>query len=384
MKFPFVISAFLAIFLLSTIAMATDSSIQVGSAVTPSTIVPGNDGYIQLTITNVGTVAPDRVEVKLNSLDSPLIARTTFPLGGIGALDIGKSLSTTFRFSVPSSASSGFYNAVFTVSACQTSSGSCKDSTVSTIITIQTPSALQLSSVAPTNLKIGKSAVVNFTLNNIGQTALNNIVLSWLSDSNLILPLGSSNEIFIQSISGGEKKVISSDLIVKQGATPGVNPLTVKITYYDPAGTKQTVNSTVGLTISGDVEFVVTLESTKNLYYGKVGTATISLSNIGTVAAEYLTAKAWSDFGSKEVYLGKLDPDESDTVELTQYLAKAKEPYIAYLNLSYKDSYGNVYSIQKTLQLTPTTAPLELPTTWIFVLIVVAVGGIWWVKRRKK
>ncbi|MFQ6055113.1 MAG: CARDB domain-containing protein, partial [Methanosarcinales archaeon] len=108
-------------FLLIINSYATAPALQVSTNVTPSSIAPGEDGFVQITITNVGTVTADKVVVTLDSIDNPLVSKTIFSAEGIGGLEAAKSTYTVFRFSVPPETPEGYYNIQFKIKSCENS-----------------------------------------------------------------------------------------------------------------------------------------------------------------------------------------------------------------------------------------------------------------------
>jgi hypothetical protein len=125
------------------------------------------------------------------------------------------------------------------------------------------------------------------------------------------------------------------------------------------------------------------LDKTTDFYFGRTGVASISISNSGTGTAEFLTVKASSPYGTKETYAGKLEPDDTATVDLEQDLSGATGKYDITVDLTFRDSYNNPFTVTKKVSVTPISAPIELPLGWI-VLIVVIVAGVWWYRKKRK
>lgn len=359
---------------LPTLALA-DVQLQITSATTPSSIVPGNDGYVELSISNVGTVTADSLKVEVVGIDSPLKATST-SLESLGSLGIGESKSFILRFTVPSSAPSGFYVIRLKVSSCGNSI--CTDRIENALITVQTPSSLKVESVTPNELKIGQNTTVNVLLENIGGN-LNNIILRWNSTKD-ILPYGSDNEEFIPYINKGQEYGVPLNIFVSQGVGSGVYPLDIELTYNDASGKIQTTRTSIGLVVSGSIDFVINLD-TSNLAYNSAGIVDISIANRGTASANFLTVKASSKYGENEFYIGELEADDEDNVKLTQNLAGVFRPYNLDLLITYKDKFNNEYSENKTVEVQP--KPASFPIS-IVVIVLIAAGGIYWWKKRKK
>ena len=114
-----------------------------------------------------------------------------------------------------------------------------------------------------------------------------------------------------------------------------------------------------------------------------LGEVSIYIANRGLASAEYISVYAKSDFGSKEFYIGSLDSDDSETIDLPQNLAKASGKYPIHLTLNYRDKFDNDYSFEKTVEVMPTNAPLDY-TTILIVIVVLAIIVYWIYKKRKK
>lgn len=354
---------------------ALESSLQVTSTITPSTIAPGNDGYVQITITNVGTAYAERVEIKLISLDSPLIPKTQFVFyPSLGGLEVGKSITTTFKFSVPASATSGFYTAKFSLSACDGSV--CKETIHYTIITVQAPSSLEITSVSPSSFKIGENATLNFTLANIGDISINNVIVSWKNPA--ILPLGSSDRIFIQSINARQTLQVPVQVVVKPDVTSGIYSFSITIEYTNQVGAKQTVNSTVGIAIKGEYAFIIVLDSQDIVAPGTQGSVNIKIINTGNQEAQFLVLRVLSSepliqITPSETYIGNLESDDYETERFTFKVSKTSSPgtYPLKLEINYKDLYGKFYVEEYSVNVEVSSVS-ELPKEPMFSPIITA------------
>ncbi len=204
MKKLFLILTILAF--LPSIVLA-QASLQVTSTVTPDPVVPGNDGYVEFVITNVGNTTADSLKASLQRIESPLKAESTSFIESIGALRTNQVKSFIFKFSVPSNTASGFYIIEFKLSSC--SDGVCRNTIQSAAVTVQSPSSLRIDSIEPNELRIGENTTVNLVLKNAGGNEINNIQLKWNSSSD-ILPFGSDDEEFVSRIQANQQYTIPS------------------------------------------------------------------------------------------------------------------------------------------------------------------------------
>ena len=167
-------------------AITADPQIQVSSVVNPTPVAPGTDGYVQLTFSNTGTSAVNNIQITGSSTD-PSIRLSATSVVNLGSLGNGQSTTSLFKFSVLSSASSGLYTISFNVNYC---SSTCVSVNPTAVITVQSPSALQVSSIQPDTVAAGQTATMNFNLVNQGNDPINNIVMTWQLPSNENTPAG--------------------------------------------------------------------------------------------------------------------------------------------------------------------------------------------------
>ncbi len=375
MKKLFLILTILAF--LPSIVLA-QASLQVTSTVTPDPVVPGNDGYVEFVITNVGNTTADSLKASLQRIESPLKAESTSFIESIGALRTNQVKSFIFKFSVPSNTASGFYIIEFKLSSC--SDGVCRNTIQSAAVTVQSPSSLRIDSIEPNELRIGENTTVNLVLKNAGGNEINNIQLKWNSSSD-ILPFGSDDEEFVSRIQANQQYTIPLNIFVSQGADSGVYPFDINITYDDATGSSQTTSTTVGILVTGDVDFVISLDET-NLAYGSTGYVDIDIANRGTAAANFLSVMASSPYGENEFYIGELEADDEDAIELTQNLGGAYGPYDLDLTLTYKDNFNNEHVVERIVRVTPSPPSFLIVGT---VVLVIVVAGVWyWWKKKKK
>ena len=354
-----------------------ETQLQITSSTTPASIVPGNDGFVEITISNVGTSIAESVKAKVLSIDSPIRSTSTTIIESLGSIGIGESKSTVFKFSVPSNTPSGFYVMQIRISSC---SGSvCKDNIQNAVITVQSPSSLKIESINPNELIIGENTIVNVVLKNVGGGDLNNIFLKWSSTNSDILPFGSDNEEFVSEIKTGEQTPVPLNIFVSQGVESDIYPIDIELSYDDASGSTQSMNTTVGMVVSGTVDFILNADTT-NLPAGGSGILDVIISNRGTAGANFLTVKASSPHGDKEFYIGELEADDEDTVEIPQ--SGVIGAYDIDLTLTYKDKFNNEFSVEKTLQVNP--APAQFPIIAIIVIVIIAAGAWYWWKKKKK
>jgi hypothetical protein len=382
---------FIAVVLLSSGISFATQTLQISSTTTPSSITPGNDGYVTLTISNVGTSYTDTLKIRSARVDSPIIIKSTLYQDSLGSLGPSKAISTVIRFEVPSGTPSGFYSMEFIIEACDSSS-LCSDFAQNAVITVQASSTLEISSVKPTAFSAGEATTMNLTLINHGSSAISDITLSWTDINGNIIPLGSDNRKFIASVAGNSQINVPIDIIVNPDATPGVYSISVNMGYNDMTGTKNSINSSVGLMITGYFNFVVTTDSQDIIVPGTSGSINIKIANGGSQDAELMVMgilESNLDITPSVIYIGKIKSDDYDTEKLTLIAGKSVAPgiYKISMTLDYKDIFGNSYNETKTTDIvisSPEATGTKGDGTWIIVLLILIVIGYLAYRKLKK
>ncbi len=274
------------------------AGLQVTFTTNPTIVAPGTNGYIQVNLRSVGT-SISNIGVTATSWDpNTVIAQGNWDVD-VGSLDSGESYSVLFEFKIPSTASLGLYQVLFEISG----GGSIRQTA---IIQVQDATVLDITSVSPTEISIGTATTIYFNLTNNGGESIQNILFTWNDPNSLILPVGADNRITIPSIEAENHTEIPVVIIASSGISPGVYPLTILIEYYDQTGKKQTVNSTVGMQISGKTTFDIVLQTSTTI------TTTFAVVNTGANTASSVVVSipqqpSYSTSGTSSTSVGNLD-----------------------------------------------------------------------------
>jgi hypothetical protein len=404
-KIAFVLSLIIASTLFVDLALGSGPLIQTSFSTNPATVAPGSDGYVQMNLKNIGTAVATSINVNSISTDS-YITSFTSGIGSLGSLDNGESTSALFKFSVARNAPSGLYTIKFSMNYCADSS--CTETDPTAIVSVQAPSALQVTSIEPSTLSAGQTTSLNFNLANNGADAINNIVLSWSAPSNEILPLGLSNTLFIPSLNGGVSLKIPVNVSVSSSVSPGVYPLIIKVEYFDKSGTKQDTTSSIGIKIGGTTNFDVVVQQES------AGTTSLSIANIGVNPATSVSVAIPQQqnlvvSGASSVFLGTLNPGDFGVASFqissrpatnigrnATSVPTSSGTNVA-LEISYSDTSGERQVVQKQITLTPSTFATSGTvqrdrglfsgiTLYVIigVIIVVIVFIVWFFKVRKR
>lgn len=241
-------------------------------------------------------------------------------------------------------------------------------------VSINREPILQISDVKYSDtISPGKAVTLSFDIVNSGLGPAYDLIIS-LGQNDLYTVPGSSGETVIDMLDTDDKVTISFNLIIDPDADVGIDSIPIALSYYDETrANKYEETKYIGLAVTGDVEFITTVDSAS----GSV--AEIILTNRGTGMAEYLTIKATSGNTVKEYYVGTLDSDDSETIEFPQ--SKQTGSYDVVLELDYKDMFGQEYNETITVNVNPS---IKLNYGLLTVIIILVAGGYWFYKKKKK
>ncbi|MFH1630967.1 MAG: hypothetical protein ABIA21_01955 [Candidatus Aenigmatarchaeota archaeon] len=337
-----IISTMVILMVLSGTVSADASTLQISSTVTPSSIVPGNEFYIQLSMTNTGTNKIDSIKIRGLNIDSPLKAESPIYLDNLGALDYNKVLSQSMKFKVPASASSGFYRAEFSIDACDTST--CKSYTHYAVVTVQSQSGIELE-ITPAIFQPGKVVNVTFIIKNKA-AAISNVNVQWTS--NFSSPIGTSNNFFITEIGTQSTVSIPVSISTFPGTETGISTMTVTLSYNDQTGSMITTTFNIGILVKSDINLLTSSEAPDSIIPGSKGTVSIKISNAGD-DIKFLVIKVSSDdlnLNPDMIYVGNLDSDDYDTEKIVISAEKSLKPgiYDITMTMSYQDVFGEEYT----------------------------------------
>jgi hypothetical protein len=380
--FGLLLIAILMLLFSSANVMAAEPIIQATLSTYPATISPGNDGYIQLALRNSGTLPANRIRISRVVLDRMIIPYGTW-VGDIGALGVGDSLISLYKFSVSSNASSGLYTVTFDIEYCQDSY--CRIISSNAIITVQAPSVIEVSSIRPTSLKLCEKANITFTIANKGNTQVNNVIFTWSSSGNVILPVGSGNRIVIPTIDANSFYEIPVEVSVNPNAAPGLYSLSIYIQYQDKTGANQSISSVAGIEIGGGTDFDVSVqEATTTL-------TTLAITNVGTTTAYSTVVRIpqqenFRVIGSSSSVLGNLNAGDYTLVSFqilpTRNFTQGSRKLI--VEISYTDGIGIRRVVEKEVEVglfanatfTRPRTPTQFPTLLSNGILYITIGVV--------
>jgi len=266
-----------------------------------------------------------------------------------------------FKFSVLENASPGLYSLTFAIDYCQDSI--CKTIYPTAIINVQSPAALEITSVKPSSLKLGEKVNMTFTILNRG-SAITNAIFTWVSADGAILPIGSTNRMVVSSIDANSYYELRSEVVASPTAVPGIHPINIYIQYLDKSGVNQTVTSVAGIEVSGETDFDVSLQDYS------AGTLTLAITNIGSTTA-YSTVvsipsqQSFRTVGASSSVVGNLNSGDYTLTSFQVMPTRANATEKLMVDISYTDLLGVRRTVQKDVLFATfnATAPFRRTTS---------------------
>lgn len=371
----------LSVLLLLTVSIVEAApSLGVSWQLSSDTLRPNGEATITLTLTNTGLTEITNVFI------TPNLGPYLTPTSGVSIIELGALSSTssqqaTVSIKVDEDAISSTSFVSFTIEYYTGTSGYSK--TLSVPVTIRRSPILQIENVSyDTVPEPGKTTTLMFNVVNAGDGPAKDLKIK-LNQTDFFIVSESGGEVVINSLGAFEKRTVEFPIVIDPEASVGIESITITLEYYDETkSTMYTETSKIGTKVTGEADFIVSVDSGTNFFYGQMGEAEIIISNSGTGPAEFISIKASSSYGSKEFYIGSLDPDDSETIELPQDLKGVSSKYPIKLEVSYRDKFQNEYTVVKTVEAFPGTAPIDF--TIIIVIVVVVVIAVWFYRKRKK
>ncbi|MBU0980447.1 MAG: COG1361 S-layer family protein [Nanoarchaeota archaeon] len=264
----------------------------------------------------------------------------------------------------------------------------------------------------PQSVEPGRMATISFKLNNMADVMLRNLKITLDIKRRLttatsvtyeempITPLDSTNEKILRDLLPGKESEITFQFLADPDADPGVYKLPITLTYSDDFGRNYTRNYYTSLIIKGVPQIVVHLDDSDELAPGKRGTAVVKFINKGLHEVKFLDIKVedgedYALLSAGEVYIGNIDSDDYETLELDLYVKQGAEKITVPLSLTFNDGNNQQYEMSKDIEISlysdEEMKDLGLQEKsngagLIIVIVVVVIGIVIYllIRRRKK
>src|SRR3989344_947395 len=207
----------------------------------------------------------------------------------------------------------------------------------------------------PNKIQPGQEAQVKINVKNQANFLLKDITLKLDLTSNTLpfAPIKSVTEQRIDSLSESQETQFTFDIISLPSAKPDIYKIPIKITYYDQFNQFYTKDDVIALIVSSTPSLDINIEKSE-LIESKKETLSINLvnrglSNIKLLNVEILNSNQFNLLSSKNIYIGNLDSDDSEIIDLDLIPIKKNSVTIP-LSITYKDTNNQDYSIQENIE----------------------------------
>jgi len=348
-----------------------------------SSVRPGGETTALITLSNPSTtLGINNIKAYISGTNDVSADIASFEIAGLSA---GSSQQTAVKVKASPAATASTSYLTVTLNYNMEGSSSQQQTTVSIPVTINRAPTLQIQNIrySKSEIEPGNTVELKFDIINVGDGTAKNILVGLSQSADTFTVVGSSGQDFIQSIAVNGKATASFNLILSPSIAVGTKLIPVTFSYYDETKSQNFSDTQyIGLTVSGEYNFIVTLDVQDYLLPGQIGTVNIKIANAGVQDAEFVTVKPveteqFKQITPQVVYVGSLKSDDYDTEKFT-LRAGTVQPgiYPLKISMTYRDQYGSSYNQTYETNVRVYSAE-EIPRTGtvspLTVVIVVAV-----------
>jgi len=230
-----------------------------------------------------------------------------------GASGNAQSKELTYHVLVDKDAPAGSYD--FTLDYTQAGTGATETKIP---IDVKTANNQQTITIDKTILIPGAQTVVTFTINNVGNAPLRNLIFTWANTGDNILPVGSDNTRYVKNIDAGQSIALPFTVIADTNAAAGLYKLDLSLSYQDALNSSITklTSTSAGMYIGGSTDFDVAYSESSS------GQISLSVANVGSNPASSVTVSVpqqpgWRVSGSNNAIVGNLNKGDYTAVSFT-------------------------------------------------------------------
>jgi hypothetical protein len=312
----------------------------------------------------------------------------------------------SFKFRIDRETTQGLYNLKFKYYL----EGKTSTITKEFPIDVTSREFAQIFYIDKTKIMPGKETNITFTITNVGNAPLQDMVFSWTEPNGIILPTGTDNTRYIRYLEPGENAPLTYTVIASVNANPDLYTLDLNLVYKSKAlnGSSETINTKAGIFLGGETDFDVSFsESTQ-------GQTSISIANTGSNPAYSVTVSipqqdGYRATGPSSIILGNLNKGDytiasfqlspltnSTTPRSNAQRQRTTSPE-GKLNISihYTDTTGIRRTLPKQLQVQfretnqqqfrqqNTSSISTYLILLILIIVILGVGYIFWRKKKR-
>jgi hypothetical protein len=384
--------------LLAAIPLAADAGAQdptvaiTNYQVTPSILLPGDQGTITITLKNTAGTASTTESFVQNSVSGTTTTTTTMDMTvlvesvylygkgveviegnyqQVGALGPGQSMTLTFLIQAPSGEGM-YFPEVWIRIPDGTSVQYPIPVNVNSGIGIQKQEILILQSSLPDTVDPGNEIPVGLTVRNDGELLADDVTMQIGNVSGTIAPKN-TDLYHLGPVDAGHQKTVDIVLLSDREASPGLVqvPVTLKYKAMDGTAHSQATSINVMMEGQGELGFVSVDTSPRRVPENTPFDLTIRIENTGTGDAKQVSATVDLPMtGTKQSFIGKIKPGNDAPAVFS--LDGAKGGTYGYrVSITYVDDLGtHTLSREMSLRVVPGDS------SGGFILMVLGVLGV--------
>ena len=296
--------------LVAPVSAGTDASVVIAN-VKPTELLPGDTKTLTVTLQNGGSY--DAKHVTLNFEETQYISVVGSSSVSIASLNGWSSRDVTITVHVAKGAPSGIYAIPVTCTfdqyyseEGQSVTETMPEVTYSIVLQVTQGAIIDIADIVPSELVPGEVTELQFTITNIGNAPLQDLVFSWTEADSVILPVSSDNTKYIDSIKVGESTEVAYRVVADVNAEAGLYQLDLTVEFEDESGGSRSMSTTAGIIIGGGTDFDVTFSDSSSTQ------TSLFVANTGNNPAYSVTVKIpeqdnFNVQGSKASIIGNLD-----------------------------------------------------------------------------
>ena len=363
----------------------------------PSPLVPGHSSDIILEVQNLKDQPLTNMDFRLTP-DFPLTVENptvTFPI-----IQPRESKEIRFKVTADPASQEGTYKLtlVHKVTSLDVSA------TAQLNVTVRRSTTLVSTTVEtiPNRVEPGQEVIVRLTLRNTADSSLKDVSVrfDFANGSLPFVPVGSGGERVIKSLKAGEDEVVELRMLTSPTAAIDAYRFPVTIKFFDELGKQFSSSDVIGIVVDAVPKYNLGVEQRSVFTKSDQGRVSLGLSNTGSADMKFVTVTllddpAYTIVSKKNVYVGSIESDDSETVDFDVYINEVPENKVIPLKvrLQYRDAYNKEYGLEETIPMLMYTQGeaerlglKEGASGTIFVVVIIillVIGLIWWRKRKK-
>jgi hypothetical protein len=342
-----------------------------GIRTTPEKIAVGGRFSAEIDLKNTGDMPASDVYVTLSFTNNSYINLITPNPQKISTIDARSTGKIVFEGIVTPYSPSGGVISQVSINYNQLTA------TESFIFPIEGQAALDIREFA-SDVSPGREGKVGFKIYNIGESRFSDVIVTVSSNSSYVAFTDSSQ--FVGDILPGFSESAEFPVFIDRSASAGVYPMS--ITIQSPQGSRQ---QTASVVVKGVPNLAIAGVSTDtDPMPGKKISLSVQLENSGTGKARTIKAALDGELtGSKVAFVGKIDPDDSDSA-IFDITFKDTGTNILDLNVTYVDDGGEWHTLNTPVAVFVYSAPVDFaPAVLVIVLAAIVIFFYLWKKERR-